>query len=775
MESHFKGFYMKTSLSIIGLAALLGSGAAMAVSDPVAWSLTPATGFAATLVGNQSVVQYTLTNRLPFTATLVTQKITTGGNFTVQDECNNASIAPGKSCDVSVGFSPTTAGNSTFQLIYGYHNNRIPLPVLTAVGTPIPFSVLGGTITDLPATFYLGNTPDFTATFTNKGNTTLGGCSVPSFSLTGAAATGAIVTTSQNTCAATLAPGNSCTIVGQLGSVNNPGPLTVNGYMQCGSPNLVTAQPTSSAIVQNEMGCAINASTTLPLPQSTHKYSDNVVKFKFENECTSAVTMGPVQVVANGVPAQVTVSTDLSTCSSSLAAGTDCEVLASIIPQGTGTMTVSASVTAGTGQTSNTSTTAQVVAPVYNHTVNFINQCPFAVWYGVENIPANPQVQDPTINPTPDTYKLAGQVPGAAPVVKSMSFLPNQTYLGEFFPRTGCEIIGGNLVCNTGDCNSPAATGKCNGDGKSPFTRIEEVFFGQAQLPSGNFQGTYDLSVINGVSIPVEFKGLGPANSNPVFVDTPFYCTGAGAPIQPPQPQGSQTLGACGWEFTVPIGQNMPTKLFNFVTYTATNYNCATACGTGEVCGLAYTNNNVNQPVTMSCGKLLGYWTINQSCSANTLYDPALPQTDNPKTVFNCNSPVPGYPLGANRYDIYSCNTPAGPNPVQLGSCYPSTSGPLCCGARDWNATPYLTAQDLSASTTNPDWTGVNPLLSPSPYQSILWLKEACPTSYVYPYDDHSSSFRCFTSDSAQQTQVRMDFDVVFCPGGLTGQLSLAP
>lgn len=758
---------MSIFLRVLQLIGLVASFNLFAAADPVSWSLSPASGFPATQVGYQSVVQYTLTNHLPFATKLVIDSKSTGGNFTIHDECHDISVASGKSCTIIVAFNPA-AGRSTFQLIYGYHNNRIPLPALKAVGTGEPAGTkLSGVIRGLPPTFYKGNTVDFTAIYTNKSNTIITGCTPPYFTSTG------IPATIQNSfgippCVDSLAPGASCRHDGTVTSTAT-GLLTIQGHYDCMA---IKSAPQASTVVKSNSGCVVHASVDLPLPATTHKFSDNIVSFKFENECSTTALFNSIKVLATGVKARITVSPTLSTCKTSLAAGAECVVVASIIPQDIGVITVKAVTKTKAGAVVSGLTSAKVNAPGYTHRINFINQCPFPVWYGVENNAGNPNVSDPTPNPTPDTYKLAGQVAGLRPVVKSIT-IPG-TYLGEFFPRTGCSVVGNKLVCKTADCNSPAATGTCNGDGASPFTRIEEAFFSRVQ--GAGYQGTYDISVINGANIPVEMKGLGPANSNPVFQDTPFYCTGAGAPIQPAQPPKSETLGVCNWNFTVPNSQNMRPELFNLIDFNTQNHDCASNCSTGEVCGLGYNNQGV---VDMGCGKLIGYWTINQSCSSNTIYDFSLPATDNPQLVFNCATPYssPGrsYPDGASNYDIYSCNTPAGANPNQLGSCYPSTSGNLCCGAQNWNLqTPYLTAQDSNATIINPDWTTGSPLI-PSPYFSILWLKNGCPTSYVYPYDDHSSSFRCYTSDSEQNTMVKMDFDVVFCPGGTIGKLSANP
>src|SRR5687767_13262168 len=99
--------------------------AALAAKDPVSWSLQPASGFQTTPVGNQSTIQYTLTNELPQAVKLFTIITTTGQGFNIHNECNQSTVQPKASCNIAVAFMPKDVGSSSFQLSYGYHNNRI--------------------------------------------------------------------------------------------------------------------------------------------------------------------------------------------------------------------------------------------------------------------------------------------------------------------------------------------------------------------------------------------------------------------------------------------------------------------------------------------------------------------------------------------------------------------------------------------------------------------------------------------------------------------------
>lgn len=774
---------MNINLRLTGVLGFFWSMSAIAIAggDPVSWQLSPSSGFPSTAVGEQSVVQYTFTNKLPCAKKLVISKQTTGGNFNVINGCAQ-SLASNASCTVTIAFNPVKAGTSTFQMTYGYDDNRIVLPRLVAVSTGVPTSGLHGAIADLPAVLNINTSVTFNATYTNTGTTALTGCtfSNPNF-FTSTGVTVSSLTSSSGTpaCTSTLAAGASCQVLGQLVTSTNTGALTIQGPVTCDGG--VSASPHATTVVSNPANC-VSVSTVLPLPSSTYTYADNVVQFKLSNTCASAASLSGLTVSASGVTATVTQasSSPLTTCASSIAANSSCIVSASIIPQAAGSMTIELSALAS-GSSVSGATSAAVTTPGYTHTIHFINQCPFPVWYGVS------QPGDPTVNPSPAAYLLLPQVSGVAPVTKSITI--SGSYGGQFFPRTGCSLTGGNFVCATGDCGS-GANAQCSPSGNvtEPYTRIEETF-------TASSQGGYDLSLINGASIPVEFKGLGPATSQSSSPDAPFVCSAAGAPIQvaytpftpqyppAPPPQGPSSaptvpLGSCPWTYTAP--STTYSELFNFVTFTTSVQNCSSCTGS-QVCGLAFDPTSPAGTIVLSCGNLIGYWTINQLCSGNVTYngvDPSL----NPSTVFHCNDLLTSYssqnyPAGTSVYDLYSC----APQGLTLGSCYNSNTGTsTCCGAVDWNTTsPYLTWESQQAYSSNPLWLNGNDgglsTLVPTPQASIAWLKDACPTAYSYPFDDHSSTFNCNTSDAAQQNPVNMDFDVVFCPGGLTSGLSTNP
>ncbi len=61
-------------------------------------------------------------------------------------------------------------------------------------------------------------------------------------------------------------------------------------------------------------------------------------------------------------------------------------------------------------------------------------------------------------------------------------------------------------------------------------------------------------------------------------------------------------------------------------------------------------------------------------------------------------------------------------------------------------------------TSPNSDW--VNNVL-----QDLTWMKQACPSAYVYPYDDKASTFTCPQNGG----QSAVNYTIDFCPGRKTG------
>jgi hypothetical protein len=278
-----------------------------AAQDPVSWRLSPAGGFPVTQIGQQSVVTYTLTNHLREPAVILTSILINGFGFSVEDGCNNATLLRGGSCNITVRYVPTVAGTSTFQLIYGYHKNRIPLPLLTATASGVqPGSSLSGIIPNFPTAINPTGTVPFAAVFRNTGTATLSNCFAGNaqgtnmFTLTPANTAQLSVLT--NNCGTvgspiTLAPQAFCSVTGRLAAPYQSGPFTLSALMNC---NTASSQPSVTSTVLSPTA-ALTGTFTQPSPFPPFFYDNSApfVTARFVNSgnttltnCQAATTTG---------------------------------------------------------------------------------------------------------------------------------------------------------------------------------------------------------------------------------------------------------------------------------------------------------------------------------------------------------------------------------------------------------------------------------------------------------------------------------------------------
>ncbi|CZH91265.1 thaumatin domain-containing protein [Legionella pneumophila] len=126
------------------------------------------------------------------------------------------------------------------------------------------------------------------------------------------------------------------------------------------------------------------------------------------------------------------------------------------------------------------------------------------------------------------------------------------------------------------------------------------------------------------------------------------------------------------------------------------------------------------------------------------------------------------------------CSVPTGFTGPRYNTCYnayPSSSPTdiaQCCGCVDWwntaqtnnvaiGANPNTescTQPGASQPQTNAQW---NSFVQPM----IQWMKRACPSAYIYPFDDKTSGFTCTNNLSGQPNST--SYIIRFCPGGITG------
>ena len=670
-----------------------------------------------------------------------------------------------------------------------------------------------------PSSYDDNAAPFVTATFKNTGNVTLTNCrasTATGFSLVPSNAADIITTSQMSTCGSLgtpthLNPTDSCYLYGQLTHLQVNPHVLLNATVICDE---ATASPQESFSIQSATGSCTNAliQPVLLLPTNTYKYADNVVQFKVTNECAPgqpALTLGTVSIAPTTGTATVTRSDTYDQCSNqTLISGASCLVSASVIPKSVGGLTVTASVTPVGGLITTTTTTATVATNQQpTHHIVFVNQCKFDVWYGVSNGPGtncpgpNCKSSDPNLINNPNgaptsAYLVPAQVPGEAPSTIDLSVSSYQN--GAFWPRTGCTLNSDNqFICATGTCSSMTNSGTCNSSGtlvqpQSPYTKFEATL-----NPAAGTDGVYDVSAVNGMTVPVEVKAFGPMTGN--TATTVYNCGAAGALMQP---AAHSALGNCSWNYnpssTLP-GSNTNND-FYWVTPGADD-SCTTS-SLPNLCGMAWGTGpdsigDYSTPINRRLGAFLGYnmldayaaYTVQGTNNATwgsvnifTKYglDIQLPGQSQNNCVYGT---IPNEVIFPNNsclsyYALISCPVVSSTN--AFNSCYQKPANndfAYCCGCVNWsNTLPSAACGSLSqgqyTSGMNVDWTASTGISIPapvgqySPEQAITWIKDACPTAYAYTYDDPSSSFQCNMDGS---TDLNTSYQVTFCPGGVDG------
>lgn len=307
---------------------------------------------------------------------------------------------------------------------------------------------------------------------------------------------------------------------------------------------------------------------------------------------------------------------------------------------------------------------------------------------------------------------------------------------GNIFARTGCDSYGQN--CKTGDCGS-ASSGACptGTGGNPPATLAEFTLSNQTSFTPTPGDDFYDISIINGINVGMTMAPVSGTYS--ATAGNSYSCAAAGSTT------ASGSLSACSWTVTPTVSSTDYTTLLRDVTPTSfagsacpaggspnsLGYCACTAdsdCSASSlVCGLA-TNASTGVQYTKVCGSAIGWWTADQLCGSTDSTSTAL-------TPLDC----------ATNTSYFLCTG------SQAASCYSSGASASCCGCAtsasadhtSWPSvlSPSFGGTDNGCYNNNPTWvTNAQPWL--------VFLKQACPTAYTYPYDDATSTFTCLGSTS---------------------------
>lgn len=770
---------------ILLLLLTLISTVSYAAKNPIAWSLNK-TFQVPMHIGRSTTITYTLTNQLPYTlakALSITKNGTPSNAFTYTDNCTGVKLAPNGSCTVQVTLEPITSGNITFQLIIGgYSNDRVPLPMLTTRTSGSTNNKVGGTITQtLPATMTVGTSANYSFSFINHGTSAATGVSVTSNQSSDASY-------STTNCGSSLPAGQTCVVSGTFTPTSNS-PTVQDVYATFNYTQGSAITETSSTTVNansNVVGSFV-APYQLPAVMVGGPSNTKTIWFKFNNyDTTNDAVISSAVVNVSGVGATFTPDSDPAfyNCSGTLPkGGAGCNMKGTfeapaVVSDTPYTVTATLTYTGVAGSPASVATNTTVVQTINTYRViNFVNNCNFNVWWsfhgaatGATCTATNSGDQGtcttgsscyktsssaPTgtcfwNNPAPQTgaYELAATTGTASARIPLTSVDPANQWSGTISASTGCS----GSSCSQADCSRGGGNNACAvGIGFSqPATQAETTML-------INNPDTYDVETINGFHIPISMAPDSTVTANN------YYC-GVSA-----SNSAGNGFGACLWGGATP-----PSNYYYWVTNTGTPCSAGNTCtggAAGQLCGMAVDSSTATL-TGLQCGAFLGFWTPDQACSLK-----------NAPTSFNCTTPLPtsgtSFPSGSTYYDIMACavTKATDKNPL-YNSCYitydsstyTSSQIATCCGCVDWWNTSQTGGESIGAnsnttSCTQPHGTSrqTDPQWNQTIQPQVQWMKKACPSAYVYPFDDKSSTFTC--SNNTGNAPNSVGYTITFCAG----------
>lgn len=726
----------------------------LAATDPIKWALTQSFPQEIISGGGTYIASYTFTSQIPFPMVnpLSILKVSNSpAEFSYDDQCTGKKLRYLESCTVTIYLKPITEGMKSVTLTQSYNNDRVPLPQLksSALSTESSNGLTGVISQALPTVMDINSSSTWSFTYTNNGTSTATGLNLSVF--------GSSYTTN---CGQSLAPSSSCTVQGSYTALSS-GMHSISARLSFaqGSPILLR---TSTTINTQSGGLVCMA--TIPLAPETLINSSNQVTLLCTNksggnlDILSHITSYP-NSLAQGVFTPTPSGGDNCTAQV-LPDNASCQLSGIYVAPASPSsgISISLSVNYQNGSTgplvAQTASTTDVVAVINNvRTINLVNQCSFDVWWSmvggaITNTPACTSNSDcpsgsscnvaaqicyyNNYGPTQGSYELTanGGTASTQIIQTDASTLSDQIlWKGLISASTQCS----GTSCLNNDCQSNGGSASCAvGVGfAQPATEAEFTFM---LTGSGNVD-TYDISNVNGFSMPISMG----TNQSP----SDYNCGTAGNNL------AAGSLKACQFSQVTP-----PTNMYYWVTDSGTGCTSQNTCSAStEICGLAF--DKVANNFTKTCGNFLGYWAANEICQTNPHF--SSPFGDN----FNCSQYLSS-PFPNNTYtltQLFKCSPPNSSAPL-FNSCYLNYSGysstelMQCCGCSNW--TGIATPSALCPSgQSDPQWTQyIEPL--------IRWMKQACPTSYSYPYDDKASTFQCTASDITEYT-------ITFCPGGGSG------
>eukprot|EP00931_Biecheleriopsis_adriatica_P056864 TRINITY_DN33729_c0_g1_i1.p1 TRINITY_DN33729_c0_g1~~TRINITY_DN33729_c0_g1_i1.p1 ORF type:complete len:1072 (+),score=165.04 TRINITY_DN33729_c0_g1_i1:69-3284(+) len=268
----------------------------------------------------------------------------------------------------------------------------------------------------------------------------------------------------------------------------------------------------------------------------------------------------------------------------------------------------------------------------------------------------------------------------------------------------------------------------------------------------------YDVSVINGMNVPIEMRPDEHFNrvSESASGSTRGYNCGTAGALH----QADSRLSPCSWHYKLPVtGRDRTGKqvdLGPLLTQVDGGHGPCTSnsdcTGKGHVCGQVAKLSpgptagtwRPTTEVSMECGNKIGLWSVYQLCvwTGNT---------------YTSSAPFEGLIDCPASHNMFAC---ADSEPWTT-SCYHSVSGAECCGCANWTEVLGKKVPDGGAGCqgSSSEW-----LEKGLPYYTLL--KDGCPTTYTYAFDDETSTFTCQTAESRADPTVANDagYVITLCP-----------
>ena len=796
-------FVMLMMLALFSMQTVAGR-------NPVGWSVNRSFP-SEVIVGRSYTVTYTFTSNLPFTMVKplnIIKNATPASDFTYSDTCSGLKLASHQSCTVQVMLTPSAATTESVQLVIaGYDNNHVPVSGQSTQTIGQGVGDIYGLVTKyLPQSLYLGISGNFGFSFTNNTNSTISNVSL---NVTGNGG-GTVTDTTQN-CGSTLGAKQSCIITGNyVAKTASPTKQGVEATLTYGSGKSVSVSTTTTiktgaGVVASFIGFDYLAGIAAPAaPSFAGPYPNNAGAFPtqtvgvlFTNTGTAtdptgsaSITTGtnpPTLTVSNGCATITMASTAYNNCANAtLTLGSACQMIGVVDTSGCTVsppvvVTVTSQVTSSTIPTTVSLATTTNLIPQSDigtsRTINFVNNCNFPVWYSLNGAsepgscstvtglgcPTGTSCYQskgtcfwsnyPLASPTPNL--LAANTGAASVTIPATTTDPTVQWSGVISASLNCS--GG--TCGQAACSNPNGVSCAAGVGfNQPATQAEFTLL-------LNGADTYDVETINGFHLPISI--------------TPIYSITPAIPAPTPStaadgyncgiPGNNATLpgitGGCDWTAAAPPSKALYTWITAATGSCTTNTNCTSS--PNLVCGMDSSFN-------LGCGQFLGYWSADQVCGSTT--NPTI------RSLFSCDAPLSSYtptglfPSGDTLYQLMGCTVAKGDTTnAKFNSCYlnyassPTNNPEQCCGCMDWWTI------GIAANSTSNTCVETDPIWNNQVQSTVQWMKTVCPTAYVYPFDDKTSTYTCTNTINNGVAANSTSYTITFCPGSNTGLPSGVP